>query len=160
MCLNHFVKTQLVQVKQFKFSFRKKAGVSKSLVNSIIHLIDENKPADVVTVHQLLRSQGLDEDCGGLEYLNGLAQSTPTIANASQYARIVRDQSVLRNLLYASEQIAEMALTPGSRNTGLILDDAEAKIFRISENRDRSTTGLVNFDTFKNFFIFWLIKVG
>ena len=120
---------------------------NKKIFESIIHLIDENKPADVVTVHQLLRSQGLDEDCGGLEYLNGLAQSTPTIANASQYARIVRDQSVLRNLLYASEQIAEMALTPGSRNTGLILDDAEAKIFRISENRERSTAGLVNFDT-------------
>tara|TARA_B100000575_G_C23112130_1_gene642530 strand:- start:530 stop:1885 length:1356 start_codon:yes stop_codon:yes gene_type:complete len=116
------------------------------IFESIVRLIDDNKPADVVTVHQSLKSQGVDEQCGGLVYLNSLAQATPGVANAVQYARIVRDQSILRSLLTASEDIAQMALIPGGKTTGLILDDAEAKIFRISETRNRNAHGLLDFD--------------
>ena len=93
-----------------------------------------------------LKSQGVDEQCGGIAYLNRLAQATPGVAHAVQYARIVRDQSILRSLLTASEDIAQMALVPGAKTTGLILDDAEAKIFRISENRNRTANGLLDFD--------------
>ena len=116
------------------------------IFESIVRLIDENKPADVVTVYQSLKSQGVDEQCGGIAYLNRLAQATPGVAHAVQYARIVRDQSILRSLLTASEDIAQMALVPGAKTTGLILDDAEAKIFRISENRNRTANGLLDFD--------------
>ena len=116
------------------------------IFESIVRLIDENKPADVVTVYQSLKSQGVDEQCGGISYLNRLAQATPGVAHAVQYARIVRDQSILRSLLTASEDIAQMALIPGAKTTGLILDDAEAKIFRISENRNRTANGLLDFD--------------
>ena len=53
------------------------------IFESIVGLIDENKPADVVTVYQALKSQGVDEQCGGIAYLNRLAQATPGVAHRS-----------------------------------------------------------------------------
>ena len=79
------------------------------IFESIVRLIDENKPADVVTVYQSLKSQGVDEQCGELHISIGLLRH-PGVAHAVQYARIVRDQSILRSLLTASEDIAQMAL--------------------------------------------------
>jgi len=116
------------------------------IFENILKLIDESKSADVVTVFESLKFNGLDTECGGLPYLNSLAGSTPATSNVEQYAAIVRDRSILRSLLAASQEITNMALKPGNRGTGYILDDAEGKIFRISEVRDRTRSGIIDFD--------------
>ena len=116
----------------------------------ILTIIDQSKPADVVTVYDALKFNGLDAECGGLEYLNSLAQSTPATANVKQYADIVRNRAILRNLLLVSEEISNLALMPGDKDTNLILDDAESRIFKISESRNRNLTGIHDFDNLLN----------
>jgi hypothetical protein len=59
-------------------------------------LTNATKPADVITVFEQLQSLGKAEDCGGLVYLNALAQSVPSAANLRRYAEIVRERAVLR----------------------------------------------------------------
>lgn len=64
-------------------------------------LVNATKPADVITVFEHLQSLGKAEVCGGLAYLNALAQSTPSAANVKSYAAIVREHSEHRSLIAA-----------------------------------------------------------
>src|SRR5215210_1390468 len=109
-------------------------------------LINGNKPADVITVFEQLQSLGKAEDCGGLTYLNALAQSVPSAANIRRYAEIVRERAVLRKLVAASDEIATSAFNPQGRPVAQILDDAEGKIFRIGEEGSRSRQGFQSMD--------------
>ena len=94
---------------------------------AICALVNATKPADVITVFEQLQSLGKAEDCGGLVYLNALAQSVPSAANMRRYAEIVRERAVLRKLVAASDEIATSAFNPQGRAVSEILDDAEGK---------------------------------
>ena len=109
-------------------------------------LINATKPADVITVFEQLQSLGKADDCGGLVYLNALAQSVPSAANMRRYAEIVRERAVLRKLVAASDEIATSAFNPQGRAVSEILDEAEGKIFRIGEEGSRSTQGFQSMD--------------
>ena len=84
-----------------------------------------------------------------MEYLNSLAQSTPATANVKQYADIVRN-SYIKKFTLVSEEISNLALMPGDKDTNLILDDAESRIFKISESRNRNLSGIHDFDNLLN----------
>jgi replicative DNA helicase len=107
----------------------------------IAKLIDNSKPADVITVYEALQSSGKAEDVGGLVYLNTLATNTPSAANIRRYAEIVRDRAVLRRLISISDDIATTALNPQGKDTKTILDEAESKIFKIAEDGARGAGG-------------------
>ncbi len=113
---------------------------------AISALVNGSKPADVITVFEQLQSLGKAEECGGLVYLNALAQSVPSAANIRRYAEIVRERSVLRKLVAASDEIATTAFNPQGRPVSQILDEAESKIFRIGEEGSRSRQGFQSMD--------------
>ena len=104
-------------------------------------IIERAQPADVVTVFESLQRVGKAEEVGGLVYLNSLAQSTPSAANIRRYAEIVRDRAMLRRLIAVSDEIATNALNPQGRDTRQLLDEAESKIFKISEDGARGVVG-------------------
>jgi replicative DNA helicase len=110
-------------------------------------LINQAKPADVITVFEQLQSLGKAEACGGLVYLNALAQSVPSAANLRRYAEIVRERAVLRKLVAASDEIATAAFNPQGRPVPQILDEAESRIFKIGEEGSRSRQGFISMDT-------------
>ena len=109
-------------------------------------LIASSKPADVITVCEALQSLGKAEDCGGLAYLNALAQSVPSASNVRRYAEIVRERSVLRKLISASDEIATTAFNPQGQPVSQILDEAESRIFRIGEEGSRGGAGFQPMD--------------
>ncbi len=109
-------------------------------------LVNGSKPADVITVFEQLQSLGKAEECGGLAYLNALAQSVPSAANLRRYAEIVRERAILRKLVSVSDEIATDAFNPQGRPVAQILDEAEGKIFRIGEEGSRSRQGFLSMD--------------
>ena len=109
-------------------------------------LVAGSKPADVITVFEHLQSHGKADDCGGLAYLNALAQSVPSAANMRRYAEIVRERSILRKLIAASDEIATTAFNPQGRAVSGILDEAESKIFKIGEEGSRQRSGFQGID--------------
>lgn len=111
------------------------------IFEAIISLIDANKPADVITVHEQLVGRGKSDDCGGLVYLNAMAQSTPSAANITRYAEIVRNRGILRRLIIAANEICDDAYRPAGKDVMAILDEAEAKILAIAESRARKIEG-------------------
>jgi replicative DNA helicase len=109
-------------------------------------LVQASKPADVITVFEQLQSHGKADDCGGLAYLNALAQSVPSAANMRRYAEIVRERAILRKLIAASDEIATTAFNPQGRQVTQILDEAESRIFKIGEEGSRQRQGFQGID--------------
>ena len=109
-------------------------------------LVGASRPADVITVFEQLQNLGKAEECGGLSYLNALAQSVPSAANMRRYAEIVRDRAILRKLISASDEIATQAFNPQGRAVAQILDEAEGRIFQIGEEGSRTRQGLQSMD--------------
>jgi replicative DNA helicase len=99
-------------------------------------MVNACKPADVFTVLDQLQKTGKATEVGGLAYLNGLAQSVASASNIRRYAEIVRERSVLRRLISASDEIATAAFNTNGRPVDAILDEAERKIFKISSDEN------------------------
>ncbi len=110
-------------------------------------LINNSRPADVITVFEYLQSQGRADEVGGLSYLNSLAQYVPSASNIRRYAEIVRDRSILRKLVTASDEIATNAFNTKGRQVSDIVDESEQKIFNIGEQGKRNGGGFQAMDT-------------
>lgn len=96
-------------------------------------LADDHQPFDLVTIAEALEKRNLLHNVGGMAYLAEIDRNTATAANAVHYARIVRFNSVLRQLVRAGTEIAELAFAPEGRDEAEILDVAEAKVLGIAE---------------------------
>ncbi len=105
----------------------------RNIFQIIALLANEGKPMDVITVLEGLKSRDLLNQAGGEVYLFELAKNTPSAANISAYANIVRERSVLRQLIGAAGQIADSAFNPEGREVIELLDEAEKKVFAIAE---------------------------
>ena len=110
-------------------------------------LVNASKPADVITVFEHMQNQGRAEEIGGLAYLNSLAQYVPSASNIRRYAEIVRDRSLLRKLVSASDEIATNAFNPKGRPVADIVDESEQKIFNIGEQGKRNNQGFQAMDS-------------
>lgn len=107
------------------------------IFNAMMDLARKDKPFDVLTVADNLKSQNNLEDAGGDVYLFELANNTPSASNIAAYSDIVRERSVLRQLISASNDIADTAFHPDGRDSLSILDEAERRVFEISEKKSR-----------------------
>ncbi len=113
----------------------------------ISRLIEQSKPADIVTVAESLENSAQLAGVGGIAYLGALAQNTPSAANIRRYAEIVRERSVMRLLVEVGSDIAESAFSPQGKSAAELLDAAEAKIFEIAEGGQRSSQGFIDIKT-------------
>jgi replicative DNA helicase len=107
------------------------------IYNVIATLSKQNKPVDCLTVTELLKELRELENAGGEVYLYELANNTPSVANIAAYADIVRERSVLRQLIATANDIAGSAFNPQGRNSTELLDAAEQRVFSISEQGAR-----------------------
>ncbi|CAJ0698710.1 replicative DNA helicase [Ralstonia holmesii] len=105
----------------------------RDIFRAIVRLIVAGKPADVVTVFEALQAAGKAEDIGGMGYLNGLAQNTPSAANIARYAEIVRDRALLRETLAAARKVQELVETPSAMKGAEILDRAQTMLAGLAQ---------------------------
>ena len=77
----------------------------KLIYESMLALYNENEPVDVVTVTDHLRQRNRLEDAGGVSAVDALAGTPPSVSGARRYAKIVRDNSLLRRLLSTTWRI-------------------------------------------------------
>ncbi len=99
------------------------------------------QPIDLITLQEELERHEQLADVGGLAYLVEVARNTPSAANISAYAEIVRERAVVREMISVANEIAESGFDPQGRNAGDLLDEAESKVFRIAETRSSSSDG-------------------
>ncbi|MCK4675127.1 MAG: replicative DNA helicase, partial [Gammaproteobacteria bacterium] len=111
------------------------------LFSAIRELESRNEPFDAVTLSQCLEKNDRLEQAGGLLYLGRLAKDTPSAANILAYANIVREKSVLRQLITVGTDISGSGYVPEGRDSKELLDDAEKKVYRIAEQGARGEGG-------------------
>jgi replicative DNA helicase len=114
------------------------------IFRAIEQLAENNNPLDAVTLSEWLDQNRLLEEVGGLSALGTLAQNTPSAANIKAYAEIVRENSVMRQLIEVGNRIANSGFVPEGRDTTALLDEAEKLVFEIAEQGKRGKRGFRN----------------
>ena len=114
------------------------------IFRAIAQLAEQGNPLDAVTLSEWLEQNSLLDDVGGLSALGGLAQNTPSAANIKAYAGIVRENSVMRQLIDVGNQIANSGYETNGRDSGALLDNAEKLVFEIAEQGKRGKRGFRN----------------
>ena len=115
----------------------------KLIFGALATLASSGKPADVVTVSEQLQRAGQIEQAGGMGYVAGLARDTATAANVRAYAAIVRERSLLRQLVHAGSEIAASAFAADGREARELVDAAEQSVFAIAEQATGRREGAV-----------------
>ena len=114
------------------------------IFRAITSLIEVGQRSDIVTVKEWLEHNDALVDAGGLSYIAGLTDVSPGIANARAYAEIIRERSVLRQLLSATNDIVDVAYRPEGRPSKELLDFAESRIFAIADQSTGDGAGFSN----------------
>jgi replicative DNA helicase len=113
------------------------------IFKAIEQLAENQYPFDIITISEALVATGELESAGGLAYLGLLARDTPSAANIATYASIVRDRSVLRQLIHVGTDIADSAFNTDGRDTAELLEHAERQVFKIAEQGQRGQGGFI-----------------
>ncbi len=107
----------------------------RKIFNAMIDLDRDNKPIDLLTLFDHLKSNGnLLEEVGESSYLTYLTELVPTTENVDYYAKLVKEKSIVRNLVMAATDIAHRG---NDDNVDLdeFIDRAEHTILDISQNK-------------------------
>lgn len=107
------------------------------IFRAIASLAKHNKPFDVVTLTEALKTMQQLDAAGNELYLFELANNTPSVANIGAYADIVRERSILRQLIGVANEIADSAYQTKGQPIAELLDNAETKVFAIAEQTAR-----------------------
>lgn len=111
------------------------------IFQAIAKLAATDQPFDVVTLAETLERTEQLEGAGGLPYLGSIIHETPSAANIKAYAKIVRQTSVLRQMIAAGTDIADSGYNPMGRDASELLDAAERRVFEIAEQEARGGGG-------------------
>jgi replicative DNA helicase len=111
---------------------------------TIAALIELGNPVDLITLSEALENEQRLEDAGGFAYLAEMMRNTPSAANITAYADIVRERAVTREMISVANEIAEAGYDPQGRASAELLDVAETKIFAIAEQRANKSEGPEN----------------
>jgi replicative DNA helicase len=103
------------------------------IFQAISELFSKSQPVDVITLAEWHDKRGELDQVGELAYLGTLVRNTPSAANILAYASIVRERSILRQLIAVGTSISNVAFTPEGRNSDQMLDEAERQVLEIAE---------------------------
>ena len=113
------------------------------IFEAIIEVVETRGSCDAVTISEHLERKGRLEEIGGLAYLGTIARDTPSAANVRAYAEIIRERSILRQLVSAGAEIAASATDGRGRAAHELVDEAERRVFEIAERGSRGRSGFV-----------------
>jgi replicative DNA helicase len=116
------------------------------IYQAMIELANQDQALDAVTISEKLKSKAILEKVGGIEYLGQLAESSTGASNVLAYARIIRERSVLRQLIGVANQIADSAFSTEGKDSETLLEKAEQAVLSISE-RENSVEGPKGMDS-------------
>ncbi|MAD88676.1 MAG: replicative DNA helicase [Pseudoalteromonas sp.] len=113
----------------------------KLIFEAMERLVEQSQPIDLITISESLEKNNQLSTIGGFAYLAEIAKNTPSAANIDAYASIVRERAVVREMIGVANEIAEAGFNPEGRDSHELLDLAESKVFKIAEQRTKSTEG-------------------
>jgi replicative DNA helicase len=113
------------------------------IFEAITEVAEIRGSCDAVTISEHLERKGRLDETGGLAYLGTIARDTPSAANVRAYAEIIRERSILRQLVTAGGEIASGAIDSRGRTASELVEEAERRVFEIAERGSRGKSGVV-----------------
>ena len=110
----------------------------KEIYDCIKELADQGKGIDHITVSKQLERKNSLQRVGGIDYLKELQTIPISALAADSYANLVKDQSIDRNLKKVLDELMKTVSDPKGKSSDELLNEAEAKIFELSENRSKA----------------------
>ena len=104
------------------------------MYKAMIDLFERSEPVDLITLSEELRRRGDLEKIGGEYYINDLTTKISSAANVEYHAHIVLEKALMRGLIATASEVISKAYTE-TEDTLELLDEAEQRIFTISEQR-------------------------
>lgn len=104
----------------------------QTIFEAMIALYEKREPIDIITLTNELEEKKKLDLVGGSTYITSLASSVPSAAHVVNYAKIVADKAVLRRLIHASAEIADIAMSEKDEISN-VLDESEQLIFKVSQ---------------------------
>lgn len=105
------------------------------MFEAMVELFNEGKPVDLVTLQDKLNARDVPQDLVGLDTVKEIMSTVPTSANIRYYCGIVKEKSVLRNLIKVNEEIANLCYA-GKDDVEDILGVTEKRIFDLLQTRN------------------------
>ncbi len=113
------------------------------IFEAIEALNNQQRPTDVITVGDWFEANGMAQMVAGGAYLIELASTTPSAANIKHYAEIVRDKSILRQMIDVGTSIINKGFQPDGRESSDLLEEAEKEVLKIAESRTMDKQGFI-----------------
>ncbi len=105
------------------------------MFEKMIEISERNRTIDLVTISEELSKEGLLEKAGGAAYLAALTDGVPVgSASVSEYSRIVKEKSLVRRLINASNNVIARCLE-GTDDPETLIDLAQSQVFDIAEQK-------------------------
>ena len=104
------------------------------MFQTMVEMNNEGKSVDIVTLQERLKAKNIASDIYSVAFIRDLLAAVPTSANIRQYASIVKEKSILRNIIKVNNNIAN-ACYAGTQPTEDILADTEKQIFELVKNK-------------------------
>ena len=108
----------------------------RRIFDAMAALAERSQPIDLVTLKDELTRASVLEAVGGPSYLAALLDGVPRMSNVEHWSRIIKEKSVLRRLIHASNRISQSCYE-AEEDAAILLDRAEKSIFDIAEHRIR-----------------------
>jgi replicative DNA helicase len=115
----------------------------EKIYTAMLNLFERGNPVDLVTLTNELKRNGDLEDVGGGYYLSELTTEVASAANVEYHARIIAEKSLLRKMIETMTTVVGQAYEPGA-DAFELLDEAESKIFQVSDNQLRKAASPIN----------------
>ncbi|MCX6723366.1 MAG: replicative DNA helicase, partial [Candidatus Staskawiczbacteria bacterium] len=107
-------------------------GIHQDIYQAMADLYEKSEPSDILSISSKLKERNRLEDIGGVAYLTSLINTVPTATHVANYAKIVRQKKILRDLISASQDIGLSAFDE-SEEVDVLLDKAEKTVFSIGQ---------------------------
>ena len=103
---------------------------------AMINLSERGSEINPILLGEELRREGVLEQVGGVAFISELTYGLPHFTNVAAYAKVVKDKSVLRQLVKVANKVTSEALEEEDE-ASIILDHAEQMIFALADERTR-----------------------
>ncbi|MGM9533198.1 replicative DNA helicase [Intestinibacter sp.] len=115
----------------------------KVIYECMLKLYNSQSEIDLITLAEELRDQGYLDDIGGIPYITSLSTIVPTTSNIKYYINIVKEKSIVRQLISAANDIINLGYDSSAKVED-VLENAEKKIFDISQERTTNDFKQIN----------------
>ncbi len=125
-------KNAIVKVADFLKSEDFYKNTHEEIYRTMVELFEKREPIDILSVSSRLKEKNKIKEVGGSSYLTSLINSVPTATHVLNYAKIVRQKKILRDLIEASHEIGLSAFNE-AEDVDILLDQAEKRVFGIGQ---------------------------